>query len=148
MEEWAMNVHSILARKGRGVTTVRPEARIEEAVALLRHKGIGALVASRDGVIVEGIVSERDIVRALAEWGPDIGGLHVATLMSREVVTCTEADSIADIMMLMTERRIRHLPVVERGALVGIVSIGDVVKSRIEEVEREAETMREFIHSA
>jgi len=143
-----MNVHSILEHKGRAVATIRPEAGIEEAVALLRFKGVGALVVSRDQTIVEGILSERDIVRALAEWGSDVGGMRVATLMSRDVVCCTEADSIADIMRLMTERRIRHLPVVERGALAGIVSIGDVVKSRIEEVELESKVMREFIASA
>lgn len=140
-----MNVRSILEQKGRAVATIRPEAGIEEAVAVLRHRGIGALVVSRDKTIVEGIISERDIVRALAEWGSDIGGMRVATLMSREVVTCTEADSVADLAQLMTERRIRHVPVVERGALVGIVSIGDVVKGRIAEVEQESEAMRELI---
>jgi len=143
-----MNVRSILEHKGRTVATIRPEAGIEEAVALLRHRGIGALVVSRDGTIVEGILSERDIVRALGEWGFDIGGMRVATLMSRDVVTCTEADSIVDLAGLMTERRIRHLPVIERGALVGIVSIGDVVKSRISEVESEVEAVKELIAHA
>jgi CBS domain-containing protein len=147
MEE-AMNVRTILEHKGRAVATIRPEAAIAEAVAQLRHKGVGALVVSRDGTIVEGIISERDIVRALAEWGTDIGGMQVAALMSREVVSCTEVDSIGDLARLMTERRIRHLPVIERGALVGIVSIGDVVKSRIEEVESESEAMREMISHA
>jgi CBS domain-containing protein len=147
MEE-AMNVRSILEHKGRAVATIRPEAGIEEAVALMRHKGVGALVVSRDSAIVEGIISERDIVRALAEWGSDIGGMRVATLMSRDVVTCTEADSIGELAQLMTERRIRHLPVVTRGALAGIVSIGDVVKSRIQEVESESEAMRGLIAQA
>ena len=143
-----MNVRSILDHKGRAVATIRPEAGIEEAVALLRHRGIGALVVSRDGTIVEGIISERDIVRALGEWGSDIGGMRVATLMSREVVTCTEADSVVDLARLMTERRIRHLPVIERGALVGIISIGDVVKSRIAEVESEVEAVKDMIAHA
>jgi CBS domain-containing protein len=147
MEE-AMNVRSILDHKGRAVATIRPEAGIEEAVALLRHRGIGALVVTRDNTIIEGIISERDIVRALGEWGSDIGGMRVATLMSREVVTCTESDSVVDLARLMTERRIRHLPVVERGALVGIVSIGDVVKSRIAEVESEVEAVKEMIAQA
>ncbi len=143
-----MNVRSILDHKGRAVATIRPEAGIEEAVALLRHRGIGALVVTSDKTIVEGIISERDIVRALGEWGSDIGGMRVATLMSRDVVTCTEADSVVDLACLMTERRIRHLPVIERGALVGIVSIGDVVKSRIAEVESEVEAVKEMIAQA
>ncbi len=143
-----MNVRTILEHKGRAVATIRPEASIEEAVAVMRHRGIGALVVSRDNAIVEGIISERDIVRAMAEWGFDIGGMRVATLMSREVVTCTEADSVGDLARLMTERRIRHLPVVQRGALAGIVSIGDVVKGRIAEVEFESEAMRELIAHA
>ncbi|HEX4112513.1 MAG TPA: CBS domain-containing protein [Stellaceae bacterium] len=143
-----MNVRSILERKGRAVATVRPDASVEAAVALLRLKGIGALVVSRDGENVEGIISERDVVRAMAEFGAEIGAMHVAALMSREVVTCDEADDIAALMRLMTERRIRHLPVIARGALAGIVSIGDVVKSRIEEVESEATAMRELIAQA
>ena len=143
-----MNVRNILEHKGRVVATVKPEAGIEEAVALMRYKSVGALVVSRDQTVVEGIISERDIVRALAEWGSDIGGMKVATLMSRDVVTCTEADSIGELAQLMTERRIRHLPVVERGALVGVVSIGDVVKGRIAEVESESEAMRELIAHA
>jgi len=147
MEE-AMNVRTILDHKGRGVATIRPEAAIAEAVALLHQKGIGALVVSRDGTVVEGVISERDIVRALAERGTGIDGLTVAALMSREVVACTEMDGIGDLARLMTERRIRHLPVIERGALVGIVSIGDVVKSRIEEVESESEAMRDLISHA
>ena len=143
-----MNVRGILEHKGRTVTIIRPDAGIEAAVALMRFKGVGALVVSQDNTTVDGIISERDVVRALAEWGTDIGGMRVATLMSRDVVTCTEADSIADLMRIMTERRFRHIPVVERGALVGIVSIGDVVKSRIEEVESESDAMRGLIAQA
>ena len=143
-----MNVRSILEHKGHTVAAVPPEASVEEAVARLRHLGIGALVVSRDGTIVEGIISERDIVRAFGEWGFDIGAMRVATLMSRDVVTCREADHIAELMRLMTERRIRHIPVVERGALIGIVSIGDVVKARIAEIESDSQAMRELIASA
>jgi len=140
-----MNVRTILELKGRAVATIPPEATVDDAVALLHRRGVGALVVSRDGTIVEGIISERDIVRALAERRTGIGGVAVAALMSREVVTCREVDSIGDLARLMTERRIRHLPVIERGALAGIVSIGDVVKSRIAEVESESEAMRELI---
>jgi len=143
-----MNVLKILTAKGRAVATIRPDASIGEAAALLRAKGIGALVVSRDGGTIDGILSERDIVRALADQGVHIVDLRVAALMSRDVVTCGEADSIADLMMLMTERRMRHIPVVEGGVLAGIVSIGDVVKNRIEEVETEALAMRELITSA
>ena len=143
-----MHVESILLNKGRSVTTIAPDASIAAAVALLRRHAIGALVVSRDGVAVDGILSERDIVIALADHGAAALDLSVAKLMSRDVITCGRDDAIADLAALMTERRIRHLPVVDRGALVGIVSIGDVVKSRIDEVEGEASSMREFIASA
>jgi CBS domain-containing protein len=143
-----MHVESILLNKGRSVTTIAPDASIAAAVALLRRHAIGALVVSRDGVAVDGILSERDIVIALADHGAATLDLSVAKLMSRDVITCGRDDAIADLAALMTERRIRHLPVVDRGALVGIVSIGDVVKSRIDEVEGEASSMREFIASA
>lgn len=143
-----MKVESILRNKGRDVTTVAPEARIATAVALLRRHMIGALVVSRDGVAIDGILSERDIVIALADHGAAALDLTVGEIMSREVVTCRREDAIADLAALMTERRIRHLPVVDRGNLAGIVSIGDVVKHRIDEVEGEASSMREFIASA
>jgi CBS domain-containing protein len=143
-----MHVETILRSKGRSVTTVAPEARIATAVALLRRHAVGALVVSRDGVEIEGIISERDIVIALADHGAATRQLTVADLMSRHVITCQREDAIADLAALMTERRIRHLPVVDRGALAGIVSIGDVVKHRIDEVEGEASSMREFIASA
>jgi len=143
-----MHVETILRNKGRSVTTIAPEARISAAVALLRRHAIGALVVSRDGAAIDGILSERDIVAALADHGAATLDLAVRDLMSREVITCRRDDAIADLAALMTERRIRHLPVVDRGALVGIVSIGDVVKNRIDEVENEASSMREFIASA
>ena len=143
-----MNVETILRNKGRNVVTVRPDAKIAGAVALLRRHGIGALVVSSDGATIDGILSERDIVHALADQADKTLGLDVAQLMSRRVVTCKPSDSIADLMALMTERRIRHLPVVERGVMIGIVSIGDVVKNRLDEVESEATSMREFIAGA
>ena len=143
-----MHVETILRNKGRNVATIGPEASIATAVALLRRHAIGALVVSRDGVAVEGILSERDIVIALADHGAATLDLAVRDLMSREVITCRPSDAIADLAALMTERRIRHLPVIDRGALAGIVSIGDVVKQRIDEVEGEASSMREFIAGA
>jgi CBS domain-containing protein len=143
-----MNVESILRGKGRDVTTVAPEASIATAVALLRRHAIGALVVSRDGAAIDGILSERDVVTGLADHGIAVLELPVAQLMSRQVITCQREDKVADLAALMTERRIRHLPVVDNGALAGIVSIGDVVKHRIDEVEGEASSMREFIASA
>ncbi len=143
-----MNVEAILKGKGRAVATVAPEASIADAVALLRKKGIGALVVSRDGSDVAGILSERDIVHALAERGARMLELQVSALMTRHVFTCEPGDKIAELMAQMTERRIRHLPVVEDGKLAGIVSIGDVVKNRVDEVEEEASSLRQFITSA
>jgi CBS domain-containing protein len=143
-----MNVEAILKGKGRAVATVAPEASIADAVALLRKKGIGALVVSRDGSDVAGILSERDIVHALAERGARMLELQVSALMTRHVFTCKPGDKIAELMAEMTERRIRHLPVVEDGKLAGIVSIGDVVKNRVDEVEEEASSLRQFITSA
>lgn len=143
-----MNVETILRNKGRNVITVRPDAKVGAAVALLRRHGIGALVVSGDGAAIDGILSERDVVHALADQGDRTLGLEVAQLMSRRVVTCKLGDTVADLMALMTERRIRHLPVVERGKLAGMISIGDVVKTRLDEVESEATSMREFIAGA
>jgi len=143
-----MNVETILKSKGRAVITVAPETSVAEAVTLLRRKSIGAVVVSRDGANIDGILSERDIVHALADQGTRLLELSVAALMSRNVITCRPSDSVADLMGLMTERRIRHVPVFQNGALCGIVSIGDVVKSRLDEVEWEASSLREFITHA
>ncbi len=143
-----MNVEKILTTKGRSVVTIAPDATIDEATAEMRRREIGALVVSEDGVTVAGILSERDIVHGLAERGARLLTLPVAALMTRHVFTCKPGDSIAELMAEMTERRIRHLPVVEDGRLAGIVSIGDVVKSRLDEVELEASSLREFITSA
>lgn len=143
-----MNVNSILKNKGRDVVTIAADATINDAVLLLRSKRIGALVIDRAGGEVEGILSERDIVRALAEYNTRVFDLPVSALMTRRVVTCAPEDSVSGVMAEMTARRIRHLPVVKDGALVGIVSIGDVVKSHIDEVEHEARSLRQFIASA
>ena len=143
-----MNVEAILKTKGRSVVTIGPNATIGEAVDLLSRKGIGAVVVSDDGVRVAGILSERDIVRALAETRGAVLETPVSALMTRHVLTCRADDSIADLMAEMTQRRIRHLPVLDGGRLSGIVSIGDVVKSRLDEVETEASSLRQFITSA
>ena len=140
-----MNVESILKEKGRDVATIAPEVNIGQAISLLRRLRIGALVVSGDGKNAVGILSERDIIHALAEHGTKLLDLSVSNLMTREVVTCTPENSIAELMMQMTERRIRHIPVIDKGRLAGIVSIGDVVKSRLGEVEGEANSLRQFI---
>jgi CBS domain-containing protein len=146
--EARMNVEAILKSKGREVATIAPAAKVGEAVALLRRKGIGALVVSADGKTIAGILSERDIVQGLSDHGAQLLDLPVSRLMTHPVVTCKLSDDIATLMSQMTERRIRHLPVMEDGKLVGIVSIGDVVKNRVDEVESEASSLRQFIVSA
>ena len=143
-----MNVEAILKGKGRSVMTIAPTATDPDAVDLLREKGIGALVVSSDGATVAGILSERDVVHALADRGAGLLALQVSALMTRHVFTCQPGDSIDELMAEMTERRIRHLPVIENGRLAGIVSIGDVVKNRLDEIEAEASSLRQFITSA
>jgi CBS domain-containing protein len=143
-----MNVETILGTKGRAVATIRPEDTVGAAVEALVSGNIGALVASEDGEHVDGIVSERDIVHALARHGDALLALTVAEVMTRSVVTCDPTESVAELMAEMTNRRIRHLPVVQNGLLCGIVSIGDVVKNRLDEIEYEARSLRSFIAGA
>lgn len=143
-----MNVETILRNKGRNVTTIAPDASIGEAAALLRRVGIGALVVSRDNVGVDGILSERDIVHGLADRGAALLDLKVEQLMTRRVFTCRPSDSVGDLMSMMTERRVRHIPVLRDNGLAGIVSIGDVVKHRLDEMEYETNSLRSFIAGA
>ncbi len=142
-----MHVSTILAKKGHDVVTAGPNTTVGQAVTLLADKKIGVIVISVDGKTVNGILSERDIVRALA-GGASVDALPVSDLMSRDVVTCKPEDTIADLMAMMTDRRIRHLPVIENEALAGIVSIGDVVKFRLAEIEDEAEALRNYVAQA
>ena len=142
-----MNVQSILGTKGFDVATVGQEASLADAAARLRDHGVGALVVSNDGHHIDGIVSERDVVRALAAHGAGALGRTVGSVMSTTVVTCVADDSVEDLMSSMTERRIRHLPVVdEQGLLAGIVSIGDVVKARLGQLQVENDALTEYIH--
>jgi CBS domain-containing protein len=143
-----MNVHTILKNKGSAVATIAADATIDEAVELLRARGIGALVVSDDGKSVDGILSERDIVDALGRYGDALLPLSVGKIMTRAVATCDPDDSVAELMAEMTNRRIRHFPVVRNGRLCGIVSIGDLVKSRLDEIEYEAHSLRSFIAGA
>jgi len=138
-----MKVETILKAKGGHVVTVQPNATVGTAIRRLKLERIGALVVSQNGVELQGMISERDIVLGLAEHGGGLRDLQVADLMTREVRTCTPQDSIKHVMGEMTRSRVRHLPVLEHGKLVGIVSIGDVLKNRLEEVELEASVLRD-----
>jgi CBS domain-containing protein len=144
----AMNVETILRAKGSAVATIRPDATVGAAVKELISRNVGALVVSEDGETVDGIISERDIVHGLADHGAGLLSLNVAEMMTRRVVTCELSDTVDQLMAEMTNRRIRHFPVVQDGRLCGIVSIGDVVKNRMDEVEFEARSMRSFIAGA
>lgn len=137
-----MKVASILKAKGESVTTT-PDTTISTIVWELRSKGIGALVVSQDGTTMLGLISERDIVSALAEHGAGLLGMRAAQVMSRPMVTCTPEDSITGVMAQMTRHRVRHIRVVDGERLRGIVSIGDMVKHRLDELELEANVLRE-----
>jgi CBS domain-containing protein len=141
-----VNVQSIIGGKGSDVATIAQTATLRDAVRALGERRIGALVVSGDGRAIEGIVSERDIVRAAATLGASALDSAVGSVMSTDVITCAAGDGVDRLMALMTERRIRHLPVVdERGHLAGIVSIGDVVKARLSELEHENHALAEYI---
>jgi CBS domain-containing protein len=140
-----MNVESILKTKGSSVVTIAPDETVVRALSILEAHEIGALVVSADRIRVQGILSERDIVRGLALRGPELLDVKVSEVMTSEVYVCEPDDTVAELMSQMTERRIRHLPVVVDGKLKGIVSIGDVVKNRLGEIESETEALREYI---
>jgi CBS domain-containing protein len=145
-----MNVKEILAAKKQGGDTIgiEPTANLAAAAKLLVANRIGALVISGAGGRLSGILSERDIVRALSEHGAAALDLPVGQVMTRDVETCGEDDSVASIMERMTAGKFRHMPVLRNGKLAGLVSIGDVVKQRVDEVERESEAMRDYIRTA
>ncbi|MGW9818915.1 CBS domain-containing protein [Methylorubrum extorquens] len=143
-----MTVARILAEKGDSVVTLPPHRTIDEAIHLLAEKRIGALVIGDAEGRVIGILSERDVMRALAREGASALDRPISHHMTTKVVTCTRRASIEDVMETMTEGRFRHLPVVEEGRLVGVVSIGDVVKRRIATVEAEHQAMRDYITMA
>jgi CBS domain-containing protein len=143
-----MTVGIILAGKGREIVTIEPGASLAEAAQLLAGKRIGAaLILGADDRIV-GIISERDVVRALAEGGAAALNEPVSQTMTRKVETCSENETVASIMERMTAGKFRHMPVVDKGRLVGVVSIGDIVKHRLFEMERESVAMRDYIMTA
>lgn len=143
-----MMVKHILADKGIEVFTLSLDATGEEAVKALADYNIGALIVATPDKVIKGIVSERDIVRAISSGGTSTLQRSVADLMTSKVRTCSEESTVLEVMELMTEGRFRHLPVERDGKLIGVISIGDVVKWRIKEVEREAEEIRSYIASA
>jgi len=143
-----MTVTHILSRKGTAVVTIEPTASLAAAAKLLAQRRIGALVVTGAGHRVVGVISERDIVRVIDNQGPAALDVPVADAMTRKVVTCTLGDTIVELMERMTAGKFRHVPVVERGRLAGIISIGDVVKARLEELEHEQDALRDYIRTA
>lgn len=143
-----MKVREILQAKGDRVVTVTPHTSCEALAHRLLMEGIGAApVVDGDGA-VRGIVSERDLVRGIAQHGAGLGEMHVEALMTPNVITCEPDSSVKDVMRLMTLRRVRHLPVMDAGRLVGIVSIGDIVKNRLDDMEMEANVLRDALIAA
>jgi len=144
-----MLVKHILGAKGRDIVAIAIDASLADATALLSKRRIGAVIVRGSRGELAGILSERDVVRAVAEHGVGALAQQISAYMTRDVATCGETDSIDSLMEMMTQGRFRHVPVVdERDGLIGIVSIGDVVKSRIEETVREAATLRDYISAA
>jgi len=143
-----MTVSTILADKGREVVTIEPSASVADAARLLAEKRIGAALVLGADQRIAGILSERDIVRALAAHGAAALDESISQTMTRKVETCTIRETVTNIMERMTIGKFRHMPVVEQGRVVGIVSIGDIVKHRVQEMERESAAMRDYIVSA
>jgi CBS domain-containing protein len=140
-----MRISDVLRVKGTQVVTVTPDTTVRRLLAVLAEHRIGAVVVSHDGTTVDGIASERDIVRAFGERGGAVMSELVTAICTAEVHTVTPATSLEDVMRMMTERRVRHAPVVVEGGLLGIVSIGDVVKNRIDELETERTHLTDYI---
>ncbi len=140
-----MKVANLLGMKGRKVVTVLPSATVESAAKILGENRFGVVVVSNDGETIAGIVSERDIVRELGTQGAGLLGKPVSDIMTRTVRTCNESDTVERLMEIMTEHKIRHLPVTEDGKIAGLISIGDVVKVRVGELEHEADQLERYI---
>jgi len=142
-----MDIADVIRRKGSAVHTVAPTETVERLVALMAEHGIGALVVSQDGTTIDGIVSERDVVRHLAADGVAVLSQPVSHIMTSDVRTCHKADPVEGIAHTMTQHRIRHIPVVEDGRLTGVVSIGDVVKYRIDQLTEERNHLLGYLHT-
>jgi CBS domain-containing protein len=142
-----MTVRAILDSKGHQIESVEPEAKLSAAIKILSERKIGAVLVMSKGHI-DGILSERDIVRVLGERGAKVLDEPVSAVMTRKVVSCRQSDTVAAIMEMMTLGKFRHLPVIEEATVVGLISIGDVVKWRVKEYEMEQEALREYIKTA
>jgi CBS domain-containing protein len=145
--ETSMTVRAILDSKGHNIQSVEPQAKLASAIKILGERKIGAVLVMSAGR-VEGILSERDIVRVLGERGAAVLEEPVSAVMTRKVVSCKQSDTVAAIMEMMTDGKFRHLPVVEDERVVGLISIGDIVKWRVREYETEQEALREYIKTA
>ena len=143
-----MSVAKILDEKGRDVVTIAGDSTMADAVAMLNQHRIGALVVVDGAGAVQGILSERDVVRAVGASGPDGLSLKVSERMTRKVATCAPNAVVHDLMEMMTQGKFRHVPVVENGRLAGMVSIGDIVKHRLEEMEAESQALKHYIGAA
>jgi CBS domain-containing protein len=142
-----MTVRSILDNKGHQIQSIEPNAKLSAAVKILGERKIGAVLVMDQGKL-EGILSERDIVRALGERGAAVLDEPVSAVMTRKVISCKQSDTVSAIMEMMTTGKFRHLPVVEDGKVVGLISIGDIVKRRVHEYEAEQEALRDYIKTA
>jgi CBS domain-containing protein len=140
-----VTVERILNTKGTHASVVAPDTKISGLIEALALEEVGALVVSADGTTIDGIISERDIVRGLQEYGPSVLDHPVRDLMTKDVVTCTADDPVAGVMAIMDARSIRHVPVVDEGLLAGIITIRDIVKLRLDEVQSETNAMRDYI---
>jgi CBS domain-containing protein len=146
-KEATMTVRAILDTKGHQIQSVEPDAKLSAAIKILADRKIGAVLVMSKGRI-EGILSERDIVRVLGERGANVLEEPVSAVMTRKVISCRQSDTVAAIMEMMTSGKFRHLPVVEEGAVVGLISIGDIVKWRVKEFETEQEALQNYIKTA
>ena len=142
-----MQISQLLRHKGRDIATIDGAESVRTALAVLAEKGIGALIVSSDGRRIDGIVSERDVARGLHERGAALLAEPVSSVMTPEVHTCPPHASVHDLARTMTDKRVRHVPVVVDGELVGIVSIGDVVKARLDELEEERKQLVDYIQT-
>ena len=143
-----MHISDVLRGKGRDVVTIPPDTTVRDLLDVLAEFGIGATVVSADGENVDGIVSERDVVRGLAKRGAAVLSDDVSTIMTREVVVTHMDEHVDALFAIMTQQRIRHLPVLVDDRLAGLVSIGDLVKARVKELETERDTLAEYINTA
>ena len=140
-----MKVQNVLSSKGSDVITVDPSVSVRDAVAVICKRRIGAVVVQNSDNVIEGMFSERDLIRGINEKGATVLDLTVDKIMTTDVQTCSRFDTVNDVMAMMTRRRFRHIPVVDSDELVGLISIGDAVKARIADAEHEAEALKEYI---